>query len=168
MKYAKIINEKTISQTPPRSATINGCLVTGELPREYLATLDFYPLVETDIPQEEPDEGYHWAKGYVYDDNESSIVQLWLQEKDSPPSPRVFSRLYLEIAIARLGIIDQFDALLKSIEIEPGYTAYRAFERANEISESFPNFNQYVASIKTALGLTDEDVEEVLSSSVMQ
>ena len=60
------------------------------------------------------------------------------------PHGRVFSRLYIELAVAKLGLIEQFDALLKSIEIEPGYTAYRAFERANEISEDFPHFNEYI------------------------
>ena len=48
------------------------------------------------------------------------------------------------MAVAKLGLIEQFDNLLKNIEIEPGYTAYRAFERANEISEDFPSFNRYL------------------------
>ena len=60
---------------------------------------------------------------------------------ESSDSHRTFSRLYLELEIAKLGLIEQFDTLLKSIEIAPGYTAYRAFERANEISEDFPNFS---------------------------
>ena len=79
---------------------------------------------------------------------------------------RIFSRLYLEMAIAKLGLIGQFDNLLKNIEIEPGYTAYRAFERANEISEDFPHFNEYLQAIKTSLNLTDQQVESVLSSAV--
>ena len=89
-------------------------------------------------------------------------------QEDIPPQPRrVFSRLYLELAIAKLGLIEQFDALLKSIEIEPGYTEYRAFERANEISERFPHFDEYIEVIKRELELTDQQVEEVLSASVM-
>lgn len=78
---------------------------------------------------------------------------------------RIFSRLYLEIAIAKLGLIDRFDAFLKTIEIAPGYSAYRAFERANEISEDFPRFNEYLQSIKTEFGLTDQQVESILESA---
>ena len=81
------------------------------------------------------------------------------------PHARVFSRLYLELAIAKLGLIDRFDAFLKTIEIAPGYSAYRAFERANEISEDFPGFDEYLQGIKTEFGLTDQQVESVLESA---
>lgn len=91
----------------------------------------------------------------------------YIPTQPSNPKGRVFSRLYLEIAIAKLGLIDQFDTLLKNIEIEPGYTAYRAFERANEISEDFPHFNEYIQTIKTSLGLTDQQIEQVLQQAVM-
>ncbi len=81
------------------------------------------------------------------------------------PTCRIFSKLYIEMAVAKLGLIEQFDNLLKNIEIEPGYTAYRAFERANEISEDFPSFNRYLQTIKTKFGLTDQQVEDVLTSA---
>lgn len=72
------------------------------------------------------------------------------------------------MAIARLGLIDQFDNLLKNIEIAPGYTAYRAFERANDISEDFPGFVEYVEQIRQSLGLTMEQVQAVLNEAEMK
>lgn len=110
-----------------------------------------------------------YAEAYDPIDAHREYVETdeYIPTQPSIPSGRIFSRLYLEIAIAKLGLIEQFDALLKSIEIEPGYTAYRAFERANQISEDFPHFNEYLQTIKTSLGLTDQQVEAVLSQSVM-
>ena len=89
---------------------------------------------------------------------------------DSIPKPtcRTFSRLYIEMAVAKLGLIDQFDALLNNIELAPGYTAHRAFERANDISEDFPGFWEYVEQLRQALGLTMEQVNAILNESEMK
>ena len=107
----------------------------------------------------------------VYDPKDAHRTYIetdhWI---DSIPKPtcRIFSRLYIEMAVAKLGLIDQFDALLKNIEIAPGYTAYRAFERANDISEDFPGFSEYVEQLRQALGLTMEQVQAVLNESEMK
>lgn len=70
------------------------------------------------------------------------------------------------MAIAKLGLIDRFDHFLQTTEIEPGYSAYRAFEHANVISESFPNFGVYKEQIRRALNLTEADVEQILDSAI--
>lgn len=44
MKYAKIINEYTIDLDVPKKAVIDGSLVTGELPGDYLKSIGFYPF----------------------------------------------------------------------------------------------------------------------------
>ena len=44
MKYAKIINEYTIDLDVPKKAVIDGSLVTGELPEDYLKSIGFYPF----------------------------------------------------------------------------------------------------------------------------
>ncbi len=108
-----------------------------------------------------------YAEAYDPTDAHREYVETdeYIPTQPMLPHGRVFSRLYLELAIAKLGLIDQFDALLKRIEIEPGYSAYRAFERANEISEDFPGFNEHLQTIKTELGLTDQQVESVLASA---
>ena len=72
------------------------------------------------------------------------------------------------MAVAKLGLIDQFDALLNNIELAPGYTAHRAFERANDISEDFPGFWEYVEQLRQALGLTMEQVNAILNESEMK
>ena len=61
-----------------------------------------------------------------------------------------------------MGLIEQFDELLKGIELEPGYTAYRAFERANTIREDFPHFGEYLEYIRNQLGLTVQEAEAIL------
>lgn len=107
----------------------------------------------------------------VYDPIEAHRIYAETDEYiDSVPKAtcRVFSRLYIEMAIAKLGLIDQFDALLKRIELAPGYTAYRAFERANDISEDFPGFRDYLSQIQHELNITNEQVEAILSESEMK
>lgn len=82
--------------------------------------------------------------------------------------PRTFSKLRLEMALANLGLIAALDAWLASIELEPGYTAARAWNTANDISEDFPNYSQYLAAAKAQFGITDAQAEAILEQCVVK
>ena len=80
--------------------------------------------------------------------------------------PRVFRKIMIELALAEAGILPALDAYLASIELKPGYTAARAWNTANELSENFPNYDQYFAAAKKALGISDAQAEAILEKCV--
>lgn len=80
--------------------------------------------------------------------------------------PRVFRKIMIELALAEAGILPALDAYLASIELKPGYTAARAWNTANELSEDFPNYDQYFAAAKKALGISDAQAEAILEKCV--
>jgi len=81
--------------------------------------------------------------------------------------PRRFSIMYIEFALANIGIdIDEFWSWLESIEVAPGITARRAWDRANDLSEDFAGFDSYFSLAKQHLGLTDAQAEMILESCI--
>ena len=84
MKYAKFISETSVNLNPPRSATINGRVVTGELPADYLATLDFLPFSAEPFPSEDAPDGKHWEARYATDG--ATVTESWIAVENPPPS----------------------------------------------------------------------------------
>ena len=72
----------------------------------------------------------------------------------------------LKIALARAGFLQPFLDLLGDIEVAPGYSASEAFADAVNLSEGHPAFAQVVAAASEALGVTQAQVDEILSASV--
>ena len=123
------------------------------------------------------DEQYHaagWLKnarnapetreGYVarvegYEARDGQIYAVYSYDVVTPP-PRVFSKLYLILALKKRGLYEQFKAMLASAGLEDLWIA------ANELNDGFEGFDSFVAKAKTALGLTDEAVEEILGEAV--
>ena len=162
MQHARILSETAIDRNPPKSATIGDRFVCGTLPREYLATLGYYPLVETPAPA--PAEGCHVEPRYALEGGE--VVKGWVQVEDPPPSPRTFSKYKMKLAIAQAGYLDEFTAMLASVEVAPGYNGAEAFRDALTLDEDHQKFKAAVKMAKDNLGLTDEDVERILAASV--
>jgi len=82
--------------------------------------------------------------------------------------PRTFRKIIIELALAEAGLLPTLDAYLASIELKPGYTATRAWNTANDISEEFPNYDTFFAAAKSALGLTDAQAEAILAKCIAQ
>lgn len=162
MTYAKLISETAIDRNPPRSAVIDGSFACGTLPRDYLATLGWYPLVETPSPA--PDEGCHVEPRYAVDGGE--IVQSWAQIENPPSPPRTFSKIKLKGAIAEAGLLDEFKAMLETVEVKPGYTAAEAFADAVTLDENHPDFKDAVALAQRELGIPQELIDRILAASV--
>ena len=102
--------------------------------------------------------------GYVarvegYEARDGQIYAVYAYDAVTPP-PRVFSKLYLILALKKRGLYEQFKAMLASAGLEDLWIA------ANELNEGYEGFDSFVAQAKTALGLTDAEVEEILGEAV--
>lgn len=154
--YAKLISPTSIRRDVPRSAYIDGRFVCGSLPRDYLATLGWYPLVETPAPA--PDEGCHVEPRYAVEGGE--IRQSWAQVENPPPGPRVFSKLKIVSALMAANLWDQAKAYIEGAGLYDLYLAAVTFREDN------PYFAQGLAALQAALGVPDVQVEEILAASV--
>ena len=103
-------------------------------------------------------------EGYVarvegYEARDGQIYAVYAYEAVTPP-PRVFSKLYLILALKKRGLYEQFKSMLASAGLEDLWIA------ANELNDGYDGFDSFVAQAKTALGLTDAEVEEILGEAV--
>ena len=80
---------------------------------------------------------------------------------------RVFSKLYLELALFKAGLLSAVDAFIDSqvISNDQGQTMplRRAYDTALTFSEDNEYFSQFKTALQTQLGLTDEQIEAILS-----
>ena len=103
-------------------------------------------------------EGYI-ARVEGYEARDGSIYAVYAYDAVTPPT-RVFSKLYLILALKKRGLYEQFKAMLASAGLEDLWIA------ANELNEGYEGFDSFVAQAKTALGLLDSEVEEILGEAV--
>ena len=164
--FVQLISETQIRRDAPRVATIDGVLVTGDLPEAYLNSRGWYRLRETPAPT--PAEGFHVERRFAYDSDEkpTAIVESWIEVQNPPAPPRTFSKYKLKLAIAQAGLLSQFTALLAQVEVAPGYMGDEAFRDASTLDEDHPKFKEGVAAVKSQFGLTDAEIETILSASV--
>ena len=91
---------------------------------------------------------------------------------DSIPeqNTRVFSKMYLELALFKAGLLEAVDNFIDSQTItnEQGQTLplRRLYDTALTFSEDNEYFNKFKSELQTILGLTDEQVEEILSNCI--
>lgn len=83
---------------------------------------------------------------------------LPIQEEVKPP--RVFSKLYLRIALRKRGLEAAFDTLLDESGLR------KMWDDANELNEAFPDFGDYLGEAQKAMNLTDAEVDEILGEAV--
>ena len=87
---------------------------------------------------------------------------------DPPPAPsRTFSKLRLYAALSSAGLWDALVAWLQSQTYE-GVNAWTAFSLAQELTDAHPMFRQWFSAAKTALGVSDEQSEEILAACVTE
>lgn len=103
-------------------------------------------------------------EGYVarvegYEVRDGQIYAVYAYDAVTHP-PRVFSKLYLILALKKRGLYEQFKSMLASAGLEDLWIA------ANELNEGYEGFDSFVAKAKTALGLTDAEVEDILGEAV--
>ena len=108
----------------------------------------------------------------VYDPEEANrtyvetnipIEGATVQQPAQEPQFRSFSKIKLKIAIARNGLLQVFETMLQNMEVAPGYTALDAWNDAQIIRDDFDGFDDMLASIKSNLDVSDEEVDQILS-----
>lgn len=129
------------------------------------AAIGAYPRSEESFAPPKCDGGFH-AVPDGYDLKDGKWVRKWRVEELPPPPPRVFSKLKIKMAIARLGKLAELEAWLANIEVAPAYTALAAWNDAQNISEDFDGFADIFAQVKMAFGISDEEGEKLLSACV--
>lgn len=93
---------------------------------------------------------------------------------DSMPEQtgRMFSKMYLELALFKAGLLEAVDNFIDSQTItnEHGQTLplRRLYDTALTLSEDNEYFNQFKAAIQEQLDLTDKYVETILTASVVK
>lgn len=133
------------------------------------ALAGYLPLTD-DHPGSEP-EGKHWVRTGKIKPNESGGYSWeYVLVDDPPPTPRVFSKLRLELALFKAGLLPAVDAFIdaQTITNEKGETMplRRAYSTALTFAEDNEYFAPFLAQIKQTLGISDEDAEAILSASV--
>lgn len=100
-------------------------------------------------------------------DMDAITAQLWVREAKAAigaATPTAYSRIKLEIAIAKRGKYPALEAMLSGIEIAPGYTAWTAWKSAQVIQDDFAGFQDYYARIIAALGIDKAEADAILAS----
>ena len=100
-------------------------------------------------------------------DMDAITAQLWVREAKvaiGAATPTAYSRIKLEIAIAKRGKYPALEAMLSGIEIAPGYTALTAWKSAQVIQDDFEGFQDYYARIIAALGIDKAEADAILAS----
>lgn len=161
--YARIISETKIDTNAPRSAVIDGSTVCGQLPEDYLNSIGWYRLEETPAP-EPRGGGYHFEARYAYDNDEAPtrVVRSWAEVQDPPPPPRSLSKRKLYRALGAAGIWEGAKSYMESAG------CWEDWQYATTLDEDDPLIVAAVAALKQSLGLTDEQVEQILAASVAE
>jgi hypothetical protein len=163
MNYGILIDN--ILHPAPRAFMLRGAMVTNPKAEHFAALNEerakqglprYYPI--SDDPAPTPPEGK------VVRFNGYAVVAGWIAPQYSfedapPPPPRTFSKLRIVAALTTAGLWDSVKQLL----IERGL--YDLFLAAQDFREDNEYFENGKAALQTALGWTDEQVEEVLAAA---
>jgi len=131
------------------------------------AAAGFLPLFDR-FPSDSAPEGQHYAKTGKIVLTESRYY-LWEYGLVPDPAPmqRVFSKLYLELALFKAGLLDAVDAFIDSKTITDKDTGKemplrRAYSTALTFAEDNEYFAPFLAEIKATLGIDDATAEAIL------
>jgi hypothetical protein len=123
-------------------------------------------------PSDTAPDGQHYAKTGKIEIVESRYCR-WSYSlvPDPAPPPRVFSKLYLELALFKDGLLDAVDAFIDSKTIIDKDTGKemplrRAYSTALTFAEDNEYFAPFLTEVKETLGIDDATVEAILSASV--
>lgn len=161
--YAKFISETTINTTIPKHGhDAQGRLVTGDLTNrpDVLALLNYFPVVEEEMPSE-PIDGHHYEKRYSPPDSNDEIVQYWVSVENPPAPPpptKVYSKLKILIAADQAGLADPLMDL-----IESDRKLKYIWDASNTIEDN-DLLGAYVPNIAQALAKTEQEVYAFLDN----
>ena len=134
--------------------TVNGRKVYNPTDKHY-ALAKFKPVV-SDPPSVPPAEGWHYEpRGW--EDTDGAIRRVYVEVQDPPPPPRVFVTADLVEALMAEGIWTDVRSWIETQGLLDLVLATKEFDETNA------NFAAGRAALQSALGWTDEEVEELLA-----
>ena len=132
------------------------------------AQAGYLKLYETDPGMHE--QGKHWQKTEKIVMTIDHYIWEYVLVDNPPHPPRVFSKLKLELALFKAGLLPAVDAFIdaQTITNEKGETMplRRAYSTALTFSEDNEYFAPFLAAVKSTLGIDDATAEAILSASV--
>lgn len=119
----------------------------------------------------DPPEGKHYERTDKIEPNgEDGYKWVYRLVDNPPPPPRVFSKINLEAAVFKRGLLAKLDAFVdaQTITNELGDTMplRRAYNTAQTFREDHQFFAPYLEAAKQALEVDDEAAEAILSEAV--
>ena len=99
----------------------------------------------------------------TYSIENNAVVATYIYE-DAPKRIRTFSKYQLYLVLTELGLWDGFETWLKGQEVM-GRNAYTAFSLANDLTDENEMFNGMVSAAQSALGVTDEQLAQILAAA---
>lgn len=154
--FAKVINDGAALEYAPVTFAPNPNPPTEA---EYNARGYYRPGAMK--PTEPPPQGKHWEfERFAVEDN--LVVAKFAVVDDPPAPPRVFVTADLVEALMAEGIWEQVRAWIVEQGMLDLVLVTKEFDETNE------NFKAGRAALQTALGWTDEEVEELLAKCVKE
>lgn len=103
-------------------------------------------------------------------DHIGKILYIVNKAENDSKAARKISKVYLKIALAKIGKLNTFNDWLKSVEIDLGggnsINAYDAFESCLVVDEGDPLFAPYIKQAKLAFGLTDQQYDDLMEQCI--
>jgi len=161
-EWAKYINETHISWNVPSSADYEGVHYSGDLRKrpDILHSLGFYLVQDDpDVEPPEPVSGKHQEERYRFDSEQELIFKRYVLV-DDPPRNLSLSKRKLMVNFKELGIWEQVKQFMQTTK-----DYWDNWDAATTLDEQEEMMQDAIAALKTAFSLSDEVVEQILTSS---
>lgn len=163
-EYAKYINETKLSYRIPTNVEFEGVHYCGDLRSrpDILSSLGFFQ-VEQDPEQEElpvAEEGYHLEQRFRKGD--SVIYRRFIVVQDDPRNLSL-SKRKLMLSLKGLGIWEQVKQFMQTTN-----DYWDNWEASTTLDEQEEMMQAAIAALKTAFSLSEEDVENIITSSIAE
>ena len=125
--------------------------------------MGYLPVLDNPPPGESAGEGMHWERrGLTLSPDGTSYIHTYVAVADPPKPTRAYNKYKVVDAMMRLGLWPQVKAWLESTP-----EAYDRIVMAEDISEDEPLLETGIELMKSEFGVTDEEIEAILSAALM-
>ena len=153
---------RVLTAEPNYIRTADGRTIVNPTAEQYATLRDAYPKGE-DAPMPDPQDGKVVEYGgYALGESDHLWHKQWVLVDAPPPPLRTFSKLRIVASLTTAGVWDAVKQLL----IERGF--YDLFLAAQDFRSDNEYFAQGKTALQSALGWTDEQVEDVLKEAEVE
>ena len=165
MNYGTLIDNQL--HPAPRAFMLHGAMVTNPKAEHFAALNEErakqgLPPYLSVVDERPSTDATHYAVATGWTRDGDTWRRVYEVRELPPPPPRTFSKLRIVAALTTAGVWDAVKQLL----IERSF--YDLFLAAQDFREDNEYFAQGKTVLQTALGWTDEQVEQILTTSVKE